>query len=57
MRSRERRSAVAALALSMLLLICALSLAALGQANDVDAIVADLPRAFVGEFQWRTTIA
>jgi hypothetical protein len=51
MRSRHRRSAVAPSALS-LLMVCSLSLAASGEAGDIDALVANLPRGFVGSFQW-----
>src|SRR5262245_37595075 len=47
----RRRSTFAAVALSLPLL-CALSLATSGQAGDVDALVADLPRGFIGEFRW-----
>src|ERR1043166_6717199 len=50
MRCR-RRSIFAAFVLS-LPLMCALSLATSGQSGSVDALVADLPRGFVGEFQW-----
>src|SRR5262245_40080636 len=51
MRSRPRPSIRAALALS-LMLTCGLSGAATGQAGDVDTLVAQLPRAFVGDFRW-----
>ena len=50
MRCR-RQSTFAAVALSLPLL-CALSLETSGQAGDADALVADLPRGFIGEFQW-----
>jgi hypothetical protein len=51
MRSRHHRSALAQFALS-LLLICGLSLAAAGETSDIDALVAKLPRGFIGDFQW-----
>src|SRR5262245_3165127 len=51
MRSRHRRSAVAQLALS-LLMVCGLTLAAAGEIGDIDALVANLPRGFIGDFQW-----
>ena len=51
MQGRHRPSAVAQFALSLLLL-CGLTLAASGQAGDIDALVASLPRGFVGDFQW-----
>ena len=51
MQGRHRPSAVAQFALS-LLLMCGLTLAASGQAGDIDALVASLPRGFVGDFQW-----
>jgi hypothetical protein len=35
-----------------LLTICCLSLAATAQTGDVNALVANLPRGFVGDFRW-----
>jgi hypothetical protein len=51
MRNRHRPAGVAQFALS-LLVVCSLSLAASGQTGDIDALVANLPRGFVGDFQW-----
>jgi hypothetical protein len=51
MRTRHRRSAVVQFALS-LLMVCGLSLAASGETRDIDALVANLPRGFIGDFQW-----
>ena len=50
MPCRPRSSAFAALA--TLLLICALPIAASGEAGDINAVVANLPRGFIGEFRW-----
>jgi hypothetical protein len=48
------RPALALLAMSPLAmsLLAALVMAASAQADDVDALVARLPRAFIGEFRW-----
>jgi hypothetical protein len=35
-----------------LLTICGLSLAATAQTDDINALVANLPRGFVGDFRW-----
>ena len=51
MRSLHGRSTFTAFALS-LLTICILSRATAGEARDIDALVADLPRGFVGDFRW-----
>ena len=51
MRSGHRSSAVAQFVLS-LLTVCSLTLAASGQTGDIDALVANLPRGFVGDFRW-----
>src|ERR1700748_1223688 len=51
MRTRHRRSVVVQFALS-LLMVCGLSLAASGEIRDIEALVTNLPRGFIGEFQW-----
>jgi hypothetical protein len=35
-----------------LLMICSLSLAATAQTDNINALVANLPRGFVGDFRW-----
>jgi hypothetical protein len=52
MRSGHRRSARAAVALFLLVLICGVPPAASGEPSDIDALVANLPLGFVGDFQW-----
>jgi len=52
MPCRPHPSALAAFAPLLLLLICALPIAASGEAGDINAVVANLPRGFIGEFQW-----
>jgi hypothetical protein len=52
MCSDHRRSARAAVALLLLMLICGASPTASGQAGDIDALVAKLPRGFIGDFRW-----
>ena len=51
MRSPHRRSAFVQVAL-LLLMIWRLSPAATAQTGDIDALVANLPRGFVGDFRW-----
>src|ERR1051325_1164692 len=51
MRIRHRPSALVQLALA-LMTICGLSLAATAQTDDINALVANLPRGFVGDFRW-----
>jgi hypothetical protein len=46
----RRKLALALLAMS--LLVCGVPRAGVGQTLDADAVVANLPRAFVGEFRW-----
>ena len=46
MRGRRRQFAL------VLLMICGLSLAATAQTDDINALVANLPRGFVGDFRW-----
>ena len=53
MAARHGTSIFATLGLSLLAAILALSLTASGQSDEVDAVVARLPRAFVGDFRWR----
>jgi len=40
--------------LGILLLVCGGPRVGVGQALDADAVVANLPRAFVGEFHWNS---
>src|SRR5882672_3938103 len=51
MPDSHRPSALVQFALA-LLTICGLSLAATAQTGDIDALVANLPRGFIGDFRW-----
>jgi hypothetical protein len=51
MRSRRQPYASVQFVLA-LLTICGLSLAATAQTGDIDALVANLPRGFIGDFRW-----
>jgi hypothetical protein len=53
MAPRHRTSIVATFGLSLSVVILALSRTASGQSDDVDAVVARLPRAFIGDFRRR----
>jgi hypothetical protein len=52
MSTRRGRLRYAAFGLSLLTMICALSLAASAQPADIEAVIAELPKGFVGEFKW-----
>jgi hypothetical protein len=52
MRFRRGGSAFAVFIASALMAFGGLSLAAMGQAPDIDSVITNLPRAFVGEFRW-----
>jgi hypothetical protein len=53
MATRHRTSLRATLAWSMLVVaICALAPSATAQGDDIDGLIARLPRAFVGDFRW-----
>jgi hypothetical protein len=52
MAARHGPSLGATFVLSMLVAICSLSFAASGQGDEIDAVIARLPRAFVGDFRW-----
>ena|SRR5580658_683237 len=52
MTARHGPSLCATFVLSMLVAICSLPFAASGQEGEIDAVIARLPRAFVGDFRW-----
>jgi hypothetical protein len=52
MRLRRGGLVLAACIASALTAICGLSLAAIGQTPDIDTVITNLPRGFVGEFRW-----
>ncbi len=47
-----RHGASALVTLGLVVAICAVSFTASCQSDDVDAVIARLPRAFVGDFRW-----
>jgi len=52
MAARHGTSLRAALLLSLLVAICGLAPTAAAQDDDIDGVIARLPRAFVGDFRW-----
>jgi hypothetical protein len=52
MRFRHGGSVFAVFIASAMVAICGLSLAAMGQTPDIDSVIANLPRGFVGDFRW-----
>ena len=52
MTTRHGTSLCATLALSMLMVIGGLAPSATAQGDDVDGLIARLPRAFIGDFRW-----